>query len=587
MSPLFREKKGASKFKQLISKFWSIAKETDASTVDTFDGEWDALCLLLDEVNNSAAKDKGILWLEQLKMKKEAWAQRYVCRHLTYLVYSTQRAEAVHAGIKQKVIFAKMKMTQILEGLTQYNKQARDIRATDAVRLMLKQAASAHELPPFVDCLRTRVTPYAFDLIKAQASRALGYTASLLQDDTHVEDVYEKRYNITIAGRSMTRANVQLTDDGELQVSAADTIEDLGLQDFTSSTGRTCTLKWCSCQWDTSSGLDLCAHRIKLMTVLGDQLPPDSLQPIGARIANKWLKLSCEEEVERIQILQSTQVWNEGLSASAYTNGSSSASLTNQERRQLMMIEMRNLANIACVSQLYTDKVMQGMKELNEWLLHPHDSRSNQQATTRVPQSTGASNRASHTNFEKRGDYKNLCKALGSQFEVVPAHEIPNNDDLGDLRTVFDETNTAVNTARPFEDIWYPDAIMVGREIAFKWNGSGIGGWHVGKIKQYFLPSQREHITFTFGRLCANFKVFFYTDEKEANLPLHVSNYCRVPEEDTLKGNWLLLKQKALSNDQAVHLARQQALHPPLAPAQKERGRPRAQRFRPAFGPTS
>jgi hypothetical protein len=45
----------------------------------------------------------GLGWLDTLKERKNKWAARYTWHILTLGVNSTQRAEAVHSGIKSKI----------------------------------------------------------------------------------------------------------------------------------------------------------------------------------------------------------------------------------------------------------------------------------------------------------------------------------------------------------------------------------------------------------------------------------------------------------------------------------------------------
>ena len=273
-----------------------------------------------------------------------------------HLVYSTQRCEALHRSIKQKVTSAKMRLIDIVKGISDYNIDARDRRKCDAVRLAIRHHLTSQELPPYLDRLRLSICPYAFELLKAQAQRVLRYHATPLSEDAG-KPLIHQRFLVTIPGKPMSRAIVETTDDGELK--CTDIEEDFGLKDSTSASGRTANLLFCSCQWDVSSGLDLCVHRMKIMTLIGDQLD-DGEQILGRRMASKWKILTPEREQEAIMLLKARKAVGHDF---VNVGREAPQRQTSYDRKRELLMEMRELAKFACVSDTFTQKKPAGARE--------------------------------------------------------------------------------------------------------------------------------------------------------------------------------------------------------------------------------
>ena len=77
---------------------------------------------LLRKTNSCHDEEKlgaAFTWLESLKQRKEQWAARYTWGVLTLGMNSTQRAEAVHSGVKSQLP-SNMLVVQLAKKLDEY-----------------------------------------------------------------------------------------------------------------------------------------------------------------------------------------------------------------------------------------------------------------------------------------------------------------------------------------------------------------------------------------------------------------------------------------------------------------------------------
>ena len=562
MNPLFGSHR--REFCQLVHQFWSIAKESDWSTRQTFDVEWEKLCSLLSALPHTSKRDAGLVWLLELGNKKEQWAQRYVCEIVTYLVYSTQRCEALHRSIKQKVTSAKMRLIDIVKGISDYNIDARDRRKCDAVRLAIRHHLTSQELPPYLDRLRLSICPYAFELLKAQAQRVLRYHATPLTEDAG-KPLIHQRFLVTIPGKPMSRAIVETTDDGELK--CTDIEEDFGLKDSTSASGRTANLLFCSCQWDVSSGLDLCVHRMKIMTLIGDQLD-DGEQILGRRMASKWKILTPEREQEAIMLLKARKAVGHDF---VNIGREAPQRQTSYDRKRELLMEMRELAEFACVSDTFTQKTLQELAKIRQLLLAPEPAGIVHSSSRKRMTPDAAVNLSLEDNSllpKDTKDYTNRKQVVGTFFRVV---DMESFDDVALKALSFP-------VIQPAE--------LVGKDIVVKWGNASLGGWHIAQVTSALQSNASERVRLPVGTFQPTHEVLFRVDNKTTQLPLIWETMCEDKHDNVQKGSWLLLDKRALHDDFVANHAAQGLLRAPLV-TQAKRGRPRTSRFAPACGPTS
>ena len=265
ISPLFSDR---SKFHQVTSLFWRICKCTDANATDSFDGEWDGLIEVVAEyANNTGSKlESAKVWLQQIKMKAPRFVYRFTWSQCTYLINSTVRSEAINSAVKVRMAKSNMKLSTLVDNLDEYNLSSREQKNADAVRLALRQL-SAPALPVWIDRLRSKVTPYAFELVTAQYTLSVNYAAELLPDQDDV-DVWHREYKVLFLSSVSDQRSEYIYDDlGNLTSSAP---EDFGL--FDGPISRVASIVSCSCQFSIASGLDLCRHRMNRISAQIDQI---------------------------------------------------------------------------------------------------------------------------------------------------------------------------------------------------------------------------------------------------------------------------------------------------------------------------
>ena len=190
--------------------FWSIAKESDAYSRESFGSDWEKLLEFVDSsVANSPAKQQAMEWLGTLGARSKQWALRFVwevsipiscthpllcngsrhylarttsnlkpappiSQHCTWGIHSTQRAESIHANIK-RFITARHMITSLMEDLEHFNESSRDRRACEAELLRLRQAKQLGQSHPVIQYLARSLCPHAMKLVHQQEAQANQY----------------------------------------------------------------------------------------------------------------------------------------------------------------------------------------------------------------------------------------------------------------------------------------------------------------------------------------------------------------------------------------------------------------------------
>ena len=148
ISPVFGADR--STFHAVTSEFWRISKHTDERSRNSFNDEWEELVKVVATSGSGAAVIKAVTWLRQLAEQAPRFAYRFTWSRLTYLIHSTVRSEAINSALKEKALRPNMKLVQVIDNLVEYNREARELKKADMVRMALRQLGSNAPFPPWV-----------------------------------------------------------------------------------------------------------------------------------------------------------------------------------------------------------------------------------------------------------------------------------------------------------------------------------------------------------------------------------------------------------------------------------------------------
>ena len=279
---------------QVHSAWWDLAKETDSGRTGTFDDEWNAFIELV-QTTATVGEDavaRAVAWLNNtFYAKREQWAARFTWSLTTWGVHSTQRAEAIHSAIKRFLTGSHL-LVDLLKELVEYSKKSRDDRDVDMVRRSILNAARVGHEIPVVSSLAEKVTPFAYNLVRAQGALAMQYTTSdhtvnppptLTEDmqwvlDASGEELESGGYDEDVDLGLMdgledfylvrhvanTRKGLRYTEAGRIE--SHEDPADFGLEEIDCSVyhgARHTSVHWCSCQFFKVFLLP-CRHMIRV-----------------------------------------------------------------------------------------------------------------------------------------------------------------------------------------------------------------------------------------------------------------------------------------------------------------------------------
>jgi hypothetical protein len=138
---LYRHCARSEDWHRVCNRFWRIAKRTDVRSKDDFDAEWEGLISLFESIARDVPKSNvsdQIAWLKSLGNLRDQWAARFVMRHGTYGIMSTQRTEAVHSSFKRWMA-PSMLVTDLIEKLHDYNEESQGLKLLQMLRLIARQ----------------------------------------------------------------------------------------------------------------------------------------------------------------------------------------------------------------------------------------------------------------------------------------------------------------------------------------------------------------------------------------------------------------------------------------------------------------
>jgi hypothetical protein len=419
-----------------------------------------------------------------------------------------------------------------------------------------------HSLPPAcadlqIASLRSTVSAYAFELIVAQFAMAQNYTAERVEKEGEEgeedDDVWHQQYVLTPL-RIDDLTKYEFDDEGNV---ATDAPEDFGLCDY--NVKRVASITGCSCQFETSSGLDVCRHRLNRCMALIDHIPRDQLCNMVY-----WQVFDANEEAEATRALHIQPV------PKLFTLPSADVPLPKRswaDRHAVLLTDARNLAQLGAESEERFKLVEQGLQKLYSQVTsgrvcdEPAEGEA-ARSTAEPARSSGQARpprpRLSSEPFSGT-DGLDLQAALGDEYELTD-EPIDEND------------------IEQFE-------LMLSKEvIAYKWKGAGKGGWALGLLT--VLPDSEKMLTEPFGHeKQVNCKVYYFKDQSVAEHALYLENYVAQPGRKEVEMHyWVKCDRRPLTDD-VDRAARAGYLN---APAKKQRkGRHESARKAPVAGPTS
>ena len=248
-------------WKRMVSAWWLITKQTDASSRAAFDAEWAALAAMLSE---STVKGKSMeaarAWLDKMAEERERWAYRWTWRLFTMGIHSTQRIESLHSHI-MGYLRASTLLVDLLVKLELHSATVDSRTLTRDYRLIaLEESAAKANSHPFIDALKELIHPYPLALVKSQLAQSSYYS---------VAATAEGIYTVTRISAMAAASETDVVTDGDNA--------DVGLDSSSFCSGsRTCTLApagWsCSCQFTSCYGLP-CRHILRTCEVMQLSVP--------------------------------------------------------------------------------------------------------------------------------------------------------------------------------------------------------------------------------------------------------------------------------------------------------------------------
>ena len=159
-------------FRTVSNTFWRTSKESDASSTERWEPDWQRLVALVRDTANASAPTytSGIQWLEKLGGRGETFAYRFTWRHFSAGINSTQRGEAKNSGLKAKALAAHLSLKTMGSKAVTYSADCHLRGKTSAVAL--KRRFGNDKPGPLLHAFLKVVTPYAYSLVKSRAARA-------------------------------------------------------------------------------------------------------------------------------------------------------------------------------------------------------------------------------------------------------------------------------------------------------------------------------------------------------------------------------------------------------------------------------
>jgi len=439
-------------WREVTNRFWTIAKDSDRRSSAKFEETWNTFCnLVRATANQTDRKDRELEWLKNLGVNARQWAACFVWSTCTWTVHSTQRAESMQAA-KKGFLSASMLLTQLDQAIVLFNESARTKKEGPEFSKAFRQFNSRGTFGRAVESLRGKITPFAMDLVTAQADQAPFYSASTEFDE-------DGCYTLKRDTGTATPCSIGLRDDG--QIACHEDLADFGLHETVRDyEGRLTTLTQCSCQYITSTGLP-CRHMLYLYTI--QQVATIELTLIG----EKWLVLTPAAESNKISKVRRMPI------IPMVANGeTASKDFSTNDLRALLNAEFRALSDVACYNESNFRHARLQLQALHLELItlaFPTRDAAKKTAPVRLDASrSAAADKTADGSVDK--DEVSLFKILG--LVSIPDHP-------------------------PQEAALEPGSMegksLLGKKILVKWSNKGLGGWNVGEIKSQLSPPTPYH----------------------------------------------------------------------------------------------
>ena len=254
-------------WKRMVSAWWLITKQTDASSRAVFDAEWAALAAILSESTvTGKSMESARAWLDRMAEERERWAYRWTWRLFTMGIHSTQRIESLHSHI-MGYLRASTLLVELLVKLELHSATVDSRTLTRNYRLIaLEESAAKANSHPYIDALKELIHPYPLALFKSQLAQSSYYS---------IAATGEGIYTVTRISAVASASETDVVADGDNA--------DVGLDSYSFCSGsRTCTLApagWsCSCQFTSCYGLP-CRHILRTCEVMQLSVPVELCSP--------------------------------------------------------------------------------------------------------------------------------------------------------------------------------------------------------------------------------------------------------------------------------------------------------------------
>ena len=520
-------------WKQIHSKFWRIAKDSNSSFCELFDGEFEELRTMF--ADNSSGSTSGAAWLEDLYGKRKQWALCFVWCRFTGGIHSTQRAEGMQKDLKL-LINGNTSLCALDKAITLSNenkRKQRDIR--DICQGFTYSNLVFAMCPPCVQLLSERLTFFAFQLVVKQYQQSMNYSAVLIED-TNSWTVTRQKH--VLQGALAYDANglpTSYVSNEDFGIDAADTSR---VVEYNEIEG----LK-CYCQFSVAFGGLPCAHELCVAL-----LRPHEVDLLDG-VTSKWLTRSAIVRSQQHSTLRAKPL------PDAPITGESSTAASKQDRAAQLVSAARMVAEVASVSDPCMHLALKCFTEMHARLLAGKDLQFVESAAN--PVVTETPRRVAGRN--------SLRTLLGSDFVTSSCP---------------DDTLLQIGSG----------AQLVGRRVAVFWDRHEheiIRKWCAGKIVEHIMESGelvndvrvRTLVDTPSGTLEPNFEVQYDNEEGNVQHALYQADYWNTLSNQRVEHHhWVLFEEKPLTSS----IDPSQVLPPQQVP---KKGRNRTTRYAPSHGP--
>ena len=516
-------------WKQIHSKFWRIAKDSNSSFCDLFDDEFEELRTMF--TNDSSGDTNAAAWLEILYAKRRQWALCWVWCRFTGGIHSTQRAEGMQKDLKL-LINGTTSLCALDGSLTLSNenkRKRRDIR--DICQGFTYSTLVFNMCPPCIRFLYDKLTFFAFQLVVKQYQESMNYSAVLIEGTTDSWTVTRQKYiqhgALAYDADGLPTSYVSNEDFGLDAASTSRVVEYNEIEGFK-----------CYCQYSVAFGGLPCSHELCVAL-----MRPHEVDLLDG-VSSKWLARSPTERSKQQSNLRAKKL------PDAPITGESSSAASKQDRTAQLVSAARMVAEVASLSDACMHLTLKCFTEMHSRLLVGKNLQFVDSAA--APEVTETPRRVAGRN--------SLRSLLGSDFTTCPCPDT----------SLLDKRASTGSQ-------------LVGKRIAVFWDRHEhiiLRKWCAGTLVKHLVESLPVVDTPS-GSLEPNFEVQYEGEDGPVHHALHQDDYWNTLSSQRVEHhNWVLFEEKPLSSS----VDPSQVLPPQHNVA---KGRKRTNRFTPASGPGS